>query len=320
MTAFPIQPFPTGWFQIAYSDEIGAGDVVPLTYFGKELVAYRTTGGVLHVVDAFCAHLGAHLGYGGRVEGECVVCPFHEWRWGPDGRNVSIPYASRPNAKARLTTWAVREVNGLAMAWYHPAGEPPSWEMDPVPELTDPAFAAVARTAFDITVHPQEVFENSVDLAHFLSIHQAARMPDVELTVDGAHFRSMTTNQSLKGGKGHFTGTVESELWGLGIDVARITGVVDTVSVLALTPIDGIKVHARFGVTARVMGDDGAADPERGARLADKAQRRVIEEFKTDLVIWEHKRYEPSPNLAPTEKLITRYRKWAQQFYDGGGG
>jgi hypothetical protein len=56
-------------------------------------------------------------------------------------------------------------------------------------------------------------------------------------------------------------------------------------------------------------------DRDRGVRLAEKAQGRVIEEFKTDLVIWEHKRYQSSPNLTTGEKLIMTYRKWAQQFY-----
>ena len=312
---FPIAPFPSGWFQFAFSDEIAAGDVLPLTYFGRELVCYRTEAGELHLVDAFCPHLGAHLGYGGRVEADVLICPFHGWQWGPDGRNVKIPYASRTNAKARLTCWPVREVNGLALAWHHPGGDPPDWEIEPVDELADPDFAPLARTSFEIAVHPQEVLENAVDLAHFLTVHRAARMPDVELKIDGPHFRSITTNQALKSATGHFEGAVESELWGLGIDVARITGVVDTVSVLTLTPIDGVKVHARFGVTARVSNDDGSADRARAERLAAKAQARVIEEFKTDLVIWEHKRYQPSPNLTAGEKLITTYRKWAQQFY-----
>jgi len=209
----------------------------------------------------------------------------------------------------------VREVNGLALAWHHPGGDPPDWEIEPVDELADPDFAPLARTSFEIAVHPQEVLENAVDLAHFLTVHRAARMPDVELKIDGPHFRSITTNQALKSATGHFEGAVESELWGLGIDVARITGVVDTVSVLTLTPIDGVKVHARFGVTARVSNDHGSADQTRAERLAEKAQARVIEEFKTDLVIWEHKRYQPSPNLTAGEKLITTYRKWAQQFY-----
>ena len=34
--------FPTGWFQVAWSDEIESSAVRPLKYFGKHLVLYRT--------------------------------------------------------------------------------------------------------------------------------------------------------------------------------------------------------------------------------------------------------------------------------------
>lgn len=313
---FPILPFPIGWYQFAYSEDIKIGDVIPLRYFGRDLAAYRTESGTLHLVDAFCPHLGAHIGFGGQIEGETVICPFHHWRYGPDGVNIEIPYADRPNAQARLTTWHVQEVDGLALTWYHPRAEPPTWEVAPISELTDPAFAPVEKTTIEIHVHPQEVFENAVDLAHFLAVHGAARMPDVEFVVEGAHLRAITTNQALRGGQGYFEGSVESELWGLGVDIARIKGVIDTVAVLTLTPIEEGTVAARFTVTARVIGDPEVGDLERARRLAAKAQQRVLDEFNTDLVIWEHKRYEPSPKLASPERLITRFRKWAQQFYD----
>ena len=45
------------------------------------------------MVDAYCAHLGAHLGVGGKVEGECIRCPFHGWRYdGESGKCTEIPY------------------------------------------------------------------------------------------------------------------------------------------------------------------------------------------------------------------------------------
>ena len=34
--------------------------------------------------DAYCPHLGAHLGHGGIINGECIECPFHAWRWKTD--------------------------------------------------------------------------------------------------------------------------------------------------------------------------------------------------------------------------------------------
>ena len=49
-------------------------------------------------MEAHCKHLGAHIGHGGKVVGDCVECPFHGWRWGPDGTNRYIPYQpDRPN-------------------------------------------------------------------------------------------------------------------------------------------------------------------------------------------------------------------------------
>jgi 3-Ketosteroid 9alpha-hydroxylase C-terminal domain/Rieske [2Fe-2S] domain len=40
--------------------------------------------------EAHCKHLGAQIGHGGTVVGDCVECPFHGWRWGPDGTNRYI--------------------------------------------------------------------------------------------------------------------------------------------------------------------------------------------------------------------------------------
>ena len=66
---FPFPPYANGWFQIAYSDELAPGDVKAVRNFGQDFVLFRTEAGVAHVLDAHCPHLGAHLGYGGKVEG-----------------------------------------------------------------------------------------------------------------------------------------------------------------------------------------------------------------------------------------------------------
>ena len=85
-------PMPVGWFQVLFSAELSPGDAIPLHYFGQELVAFRTEDGQAKVVDAFCPHMGAHLGYGIRehtgkgpkIVGDSIECPFHGW----------IPYQS----------------------------------------------------------------------------------------------------------------------------------------------------------------------------------------------------------------------------------
>ncbi|MDJ0010553.1 Rieske 2Fe-2S domain-containing protein, partial [Gordonia alkanivorans] len=66
---------PTGWLQVAWSTEIAVGTVHTMNYFGREMVAWRSRSGRISVFDAYCEHIGAHLGHGGHVEGENLVCP-----------------------------------------------------------------------------------------------------------------------------------------------------------------------------------------------------------------------------------------------------
>ena len=58
--------YPRGWFVIGVSSELEVGEVKPIKYFGREMVLYRSETGNAIVHDAFCPHLGAHLGYGGK--------------------------------------------------------------------------------------------------------------------------------------------------------------------------------------------------------------------------------------------------------------
>ena len=60
-----LPPYPRGWFAVASSDELQPGEVRPIHYFGEELVLFRSRMGTAHVFDAYCPHLGAHLGHGG---------------------------------------------------------------------------------------------------------------------------------------------------------------------------------------------------------------------------------------------------------------
>jgi 3-Ketosteroid 9alpha-hydroxylase C-terminal domain len=44
--------------------------------------------------------------------------------------------------------------------------------------------------------------------------------------------------------------------------------------------------------------------------------KSVTSEVGQDIPIWENKRYEPNPALAPSERPITEFRRWFKQFYD----
>ena len=57
---------------------------------GEDLVAYRTTTGVVGLVGEFCAHRRASLYYG-RIEEEGIRCVYHGWKFGLDGRCTEMP-------------------------------------------------------------------------------------------------------------------------------------------------------------------------------------------------------------------------------------
>jgi 3-ketosteroid 9alpha-monooxygenase subunit A len=63
---FPF-PIPFGWFQVAFPDDLAPGDVTALRYWSRDLVLWRDEAGAFHLQDAYCPHLGAHIGIGGTV-------------------------------------------------------------------------------------------------------------------------------------------------------------------------------------------------------------------------------------------------------------
>ena len=123
MRNLDVLPYPYGWFMACYSDELAIGEVKPLQYFGRDLVLWRGEDGQPRLIDAYCRHLGAHMGYGGKVDGNNLVCPFHAWAYNEQGCVTDVPYAKRlpPSAtKPPATQYKTCEENKAVWFWYHP--------------------------------------------------------------------------------------------------------------------------------------------------------------------------------------------------------
>ena len=102
--------YPASWYLFCESRQLQAKPFSQ-RILGRQLVAYRTAGGQVAVMDANCAHLGADLGCG-TVVCETLQCPFHNWRYGADGVCSSIPHATQIPSFARLRTYPVTERHG----------------------------------------------------------------------------------------------------------------------------------------------------------------------------------------------------------------
>jgi phenylpropionate dioxygenase-like ring-hydroxylating dioxygenase large terminal subunit len=111
----PYVSIPNGWFVVGTSGELGKGKILERRYFGKEWVLWRDASGEAHFHEAYCPHLGAHLG-DGCVKGNSLRCPFHGFEFSGEGACVSTPYGKKPPPRARLVGLPVREQNGLLLA------------------------------------------------------------------------------------------------------------------------------------------------------------------------------------------------------------
>jgi phenylpropionate dioxygenase-like ring-hydroxylating dioxygenase large terminal subunit len=305
---------PNGWFLLAYSEDLPRGGLKRMHYLARELVAFRGESGTAWVLEAYCPHLGAHLGEGGAVVGDTIRCPFHGWRWDGEGGCAEIPYAKRIPAGARAQALPVRELNGMIFAWHDAQERAPSWQIPDLPEWQDADWLTPwLRYEWTVKTHPQEMAENGVDWPHFAAVHKTT-MPDERHASFAPHVYRWTVGASKAvstlGGE-HDALVMRAENWGLGYNFLRQTGRFRTVVATGLTPIDGETTHMRMGVIAKREGAD-AGSVRRDLRSYMDEHAVVATQ---DFPIWEHKQFREKPALAEGDGPIAEFRRWATQFY-----
>lgn len=313
-----LPPYPRGWYAVALSSELPPGGVLTRKYFGRELVIFRAMDGTACVSDAYCPHLGAHLGHGGVVDGDSIVCPFHGWRFGSDGACTAMPYGQRIPSRARLDVLPVSETNGVVHAYHDPEGlpAPDCW----IPEFDASGWTPTIALEVEVGTHPQEVAENAADFAHFHFIHatpmvRAVEGPSVEgpvysVTIESdpeavhPEYRLEDTGFGM-----HQVATV----YGPGLTIAVTTGPDEVTSWarLYVTPIDGERSAMRGLCSVEVFGEDADACTAYNEMLA----KEVFKQWQHDIPIWEHKRYRAEPAINEMEGAVAVYRRFMRQFY-----
>jgi phenylpropionate dioxygenase-like ring-hydroxylating dioxygenase large terminal subunit len=319
-------PIPYGWYQVAYASDLEPGQSKALRYFGQDMVLFRGETGKVQVLDAYCPHLGAHLGYGihdaeggGKVQGDTIICPFHGWRFDTEGTVVEIPYAERipprVDNKQCLKSWPTVERNQLIWVWYHPRGEDPLWDVESIEEADNEEsgwsrLSEARSKRWEIPTIPQEIAENAVDFAHFIFVHQVKSDPSAETVYDG-HRGARMVRADMQTPKGVVEGGIESVNIGPGQSWIRFTGIADTLLFGNLTPVDEENVEVNFSFLQPLV--DGK-EPEGGVHDAIVAD--ICKQLDEDYVIWKHKVYRDKPALCDGDGPIAQFRRYYSQFYE----
>ena len=308
--------FPRGWFMVADGSTVGE-QPLPVRYFGEDMVLYRGKSGTVYAVGAYCPHMGTHLAKNTtsyvvqdkeHIEGENIRCPYHGWRFGPDGQCNEIPYSPAPIPKtACLKSWPVKEHAGCIWLWHDAEGGAPEYD---VPAFTDYDSAEWTKWVIDdlgtLDCHPQEVIDNMADKAHLVPVHGSSDMERFANEFDGHVVRQLLV-------AGHKTlasanGLMSNDTWytGPGILQSTMEGEHPSLILICHTPVDDgvIQVfHALLVKTTDVP-------------MARAYQAASLAAFSQDFEIWKNKRPCFNPMMVRGDGPFHKVRIWYKQFYN----
>lgn len=165
-----IDFLPEGWYWLVRAADLRMGKALPIHFWNRDFVLYRSQEkGEVHLLDAYCPHMGAHL-CDGKVEGDNIRCPFHNWKFDGQGKCVDIPAQKETAGIPKLESYRVEEAYGLVWLW---TGEYDANEPIPVvPELKGLKLDSKLGNSFIKDCHPNVVMINAIDAHHFRSVHK----------------------------------------------------------------------------------------------------------------------------------------------------
>lgn len=157
------------WLPAAFSNEI-KDKPIGVVVMGERIALFRAASGIRAFRD-LCIHRGAALSLG-RCVGDTLICPYHGWEYGEDGRCTRIPQQAPGQAiplKARAEAYAATEAHGIV--WVH-LGDPAGATLPPYPEFDDPAYRSVFCGPYELNAAMTRVMENFLDVGHLAFLHE----------------------------------------------------------------------------------------------------------------------------------------------------
>jgi 3-ketosteroid 9alpha-monooxygenase subunit A len=319
----PPARYARGWHCLGLADTFRDGKPHAIRAFDGKLVVWQDSTGGLNVLDGYCRHMGGDLTQG-EVKGDEVACPFHDWRWGGDGKCKGIPYARRIPLRARTQRYATAEVNNQLFIWFDPEGSEPDHDILP-PELPGVDTDEYTDWNWNITEiegsNCRELIDNVVDMAHFYYVHFS--FPTSFRNVFEGHiatqFMESKGRPDKSGGYGDAELFLKSEAtyygpsyminW-LDVDYKGFQTQVILVNTHIATSPNSFTLQ--YGLT--VKKPEGIDD-----KTADYISKKYTEMFGSgflqDVHIWRNKVPVQNPLLCEEDGPVYQLRRWYEQFY-----
>jgi len=169
------------WYPIAKSEDVVTYEPHRARVLGQQLVAFRDSDGAAHVLSDVCIHRGAARGKGW-VKGNAVVCPYHGWQFGGDGKCTHIPTLDddKVPARAKVDSYPVQEKYGIVFAFL---GDLPEEERPPLHEIEEydqEGWRTNRLVVFELNAFYERSIENGLDPSHNEFVHPAQGSPGMQ--------------------------------------------------------------------------------------------------------------------------------------------
>ena len=336
-------PYPLGWYFLCYSNELMKDDILSFDILDINIVVFRNSEYKASAVNAFCPHLGTHLG-SGRMDNGCIVCPYHEWTFDGCGNNVNIPYCTRAieNYSSRIHTkaWTCKEERGMIFLWH---GDKQLFDL-PIQSELDLRYKKVCSSRFqDWNMHIMEPSQNTADWYHFNTVHSwlaqnhyaKNKLIRVKHSIQSEYGKAeyahrIITRETLDAI--HFSPTImgyricdirfpkwicssiktQVELYGPSLVIFKvfIKGVGNVRSVMTFTPLDD------FLQKSYITSFSDINNPVLRYVIGCGLMHLTKSTVNQDREVWENKIHVSPRNLVGGDGTFAGYNKWLKQFYE----
>ena len=301
--------FTESWFPLCKSSEIAPGEMRGFDFLDGRVVVMRDRQGEVHVLSAYCPHVGADLSVG-KIVGDQIQCAFHEWRFNTDG-SVAATAIGDPAPKACLFKYPSADKYGVIWAFN---GETPWWD---IPDFERPSDALAIRVEYDVPIYPVDpwvICANTPDWQHIKIVHKIA--------FDHKQYRDclVWNNYSMQGQlDGYYTdnkgGAIETKAGIFGTSIFMMQGNIGGRWVGILTPF-GIPKPGwtqTYFILATEKGDGSEEDRQIIEKVLAGLYHLAKVQVGEDKPILRTIKYAPG-YLTASDAMLAKYLKLVREF------
>lgn len=159
------------WYAVGKSKKFGKKPT-KVRIFDIDIVCWRKDNGEVAAILDRCNHRNVPLSEG-RIVDQCIVCPYHGWKYDDRGQCVQIP-SEGPNPdripNKHVEQFPVKEIYGLVWLWMgrsHDVDKEP-FEMPLLKEKKWHHYYMVTQFENNVT----DLVENFMDVPHTVFVHK----------------------------------------------------------------------------------------------------------------------------------------------------